>query len=187
MVKLMLTFCIMFFSIGIYAQTKYTEQEILNKVYLDANGNSPYFNTEYSAQNVFNAIYNDTNALRIYVSTVNVPFVLKAGDSMTGPLMTTSTMTIQGNAFSVGTSTLVVKSGNVGIGTVTPNTKLDVTSTVRVSSSTTSTDFMCMAGSFVDLPISGYNRGCFAYQTSNDTMYVSTEIVVGSYSWKPVW
>jgi hypothetical protein len=46
--------------------------------------------------------------------------VLKAGDTMTGQLTTASTLTVQGNAFSVGGSTLVVTGGKVGVGTASP-------------------------------------------------------------------
>ena len=53
--------------------------------------------------------------------------VLKSGDEMTGPLtLSGSTLTVTGNAFSVGGSTLVVAGGKVGIGTASPNAKLDV-------------------------------------------------------------
>jgi hypothetical protein len=41
--------------------------------------------------------------------------VLKAGDTMTGQLTTASTLTVQGSAFSVGGSTLVVANGLTGI------------------------------------------------------------------------
>jgi hypothetical protein len=47
-------------------------------------------------------------------------FVNITGDTMTGQLTTVSTLTIQGSAFSVGMSTLVVLNGYVGIGTMTP-------------------------------------------------------------------
>ncbi|MFH1618816.1 MAG: hypothetical protein ABIG11_02830, partial [bacterium] len=47
--------------------------------------------------------------------------VLKAGDSMTGPLtLIDSTLTVTGNAFSVGTSTLVINAGRIGMGTTSP-------------------------------------------------------------------
>ncbi|OIO04086.1 MAG: hypothetical protein AUJ51_02590, partial [Elusimicrobia bacterium CG1_02_56_21] len=49
-----------------------------------------------------------------------------SGGFMSGQLTTTSTITVQGNAFSVGGSTLVVKNGKVGIGTTVPLTPLDV-------------------------------------------------------------
>ena len=53
--------------------------------------------------------------------------VAKAGDTMTGQLtLAGSTLTVTGNAFSVGTSTLVVVGGNVGIGTATPGSLLQV-------------------------------------------------------------
>ena len=45
---------------------------------------------------------------------------------MTGQLTNTSTITVQGNAFSVGGSSLVVAGGRVGVGTVAPAAALDV-------------------------------------------------------------
>ena len=52
--------------------------------------------------------------------------VLKTGDTMTGQLTMLSTITVQGNAFSVGGSTFVVASGSVAIGTASPQAKLHV-------------------------------------------------------------
>lgn len=62
--------------------------------------------------------------------------VLKAGDTMTGSLLMSdaSTITIQGNAFSVGASTLVVKNGRVGINEPDPVVSLDVRGIINVSS-----------------------------------------------------
>jgi hypothetical protein len=76
--------------------------------------------------------------------------------------------------------------GNVGIGTSSPQAKLDVAGTIQVSSTTTSSTHICIAGAFDTLPISGYNKGCIAYQNSDNTLYVSTEDVVGIESWKPL-
>ena len=52
--------------------------------------------------------------------------VSKAGDTMTGQLTTASTITVQGNAFSVGGDTLSVNSGMVGIGAAGTSNKLTV-------------------------------------------------------------
>jgi hypothetical protein len=52
--------------------------------------------------------------------------VLKIGDTMTGQLTNTSTITVQGNAFSVGGSTFVVIGSSVGIGTAAPQAALHV-------------------------------------------------------------
>ena len=81
----------------------------------------------------------------------------------------------------------VTLGGNVGIGTIAPGAKLETVGEVRTSTSTTSTLGLCLAGAFQNLPTSGYNKGCMAYQISNETLYVSTETVAGTYSWKPVW
>lgn len=48
-------------------------------------------------------------------------YVQKAGDTVTGPLtLSASTLTVMGNAFSVGGSTLVVSGGKVGVGVASP-------------------------------------------------------------------
>ncbi|MGD9641627.1 MAG: hypothetical protein AB7V08_02695 [Elusimicrobiales bacterium] len=52
--------------------------------------------------------------------------VQKTGDFMSGQLTTLSTITVQGNAFSVGVSTFFVDSGLVGVGTATPSALLSV-------------------------------------------------------------
>lgn len=80
-------------------------------------------------------------------------YVQKAGDTMSGPLtLSGSSLTVTGNAFSVGGSTLVVSNGGttlggtlyanlpgyagkVGIGTVSPQTTLGVVGGVQISSS----------------------------------------------------
>ncbi|OGR62855.1 MAG: hypothetical protein A2X31_07015 [Elusimicrobia bacterium GWB2_63_22] len=65
--------------------------------------------------------------------------VARTGDFMSGQLTTASTITVQGDAFSVGGSTLVVTGGNVGIGTTTPQISLDVNGGIRAGSQTTVT------------------------------------------------
>ena len=58
---------------------------------------------------------------------VSVGAVAKAGDTMTGQLtLSGSTLTVAGNAFSVGGSTLAVSYGRVGIGTNTPGYPLSL-------------------------------------------------------------
>jgi len=53
--------------------------------------------------------------------------IVKLADAnITGQLTTASTMTVRGNAFSVGVSTLVVSEGRVGIGTASPQAALDM-------------------------------------------------------------
>lgn len=49
-----------------------------------------------------------------------------------GEFTVIGTMTVQGNAFSVGASTLVVVNGKVGIGTTAPDTTLDVNGSIQV-------------------------------------------------------
>jgi trimeric autotransporter adhesin len=62
--------------------------------------------------------------------------VNKTGDTMTGAL------NLPSNGLTVGTSQLVVSGGNVGIGTATPVTKLDVAGGIRVGSETA----LCASG-----------------------------------------
>lgn len=55
--------------------------------------------------------------------------VAKAGDAMTGQLtLSGSTLTVTGNAFSVGGTTLAASGGKIGIGTASPATKLHLSS-----------------------------------------------------------
>lgn len=63
--------------------------------------------------------------------------VSKAGDTMVGQLTlgNASTMTVTGNAFSVGSSTLVVTAGKVGIGLISPVYNLDVAGDINASGS----------------------------------------------------
>lgn len=78
----------------------------------------------------------DRNALswvKLATGTVEAGRVAKAGDFMSGQLTTASTLTVQGNAFSVGGSTFVVAGGNVGIGTAVPGAKLEVSGDIKLS------------------------------------------------------
>ena len=58
---------------------------------------------------------------------------------------------------------------------------------VEVTAGSSASGTLCLAGSFSTLPVAGYNKGCFAYQTSDDKAYVSTETVVRASSWKALW
>lgn len=63
-----------------------------------------------------------------------------------GTLTATSSGTIQGNAFSVGSSTFVVSGGFVGVGTNTPATNLDVAGSARFGPSTGKSTFTASPG-----------------------------------------
>jgi len=58
---------------------------------------------------------------------------------------------------------------------------------IKVSSATTSGVSLCLAGAFQTLPTSGYDKGCFAYQNSDNIAYISTETVTAASSWKALW
>ena len=92
-----------------------------------------------------------------------------------------STMTIQGNAFSVGVSTLVVKDGRVGIGTTNPGAALDVSGDVlfggRVNGvlpygAKTTVDLQALA-----CPV----LPCKALNTSDNDVYTATGTVAGQW------
>jgi hypothetical protein len=185
----MLKYILLFLLMPCFAHAQYyTSSQILNKVLVSSTAIKGTLNETQ----VLNLVYNpNASALnvRLDTNTATSPYVLKTGDTMTGQLtINNATMTITGNAFSVGTSTFVVVNGNVGIGNTSPNAKLQVVSgIVNVSTATTSSVHLCLAGAFDTLPTSGYNKGCMAYQNSDNTLYVSTETVVSANSWKPVW
>lgn len=82
---------------------------------LSISGNAATANTANTADSVQQGGVN--------LSTVTTALGLKVdktGDTMSGQLTTTSTITVQGSAFSVGGSTLVVTNGRVGIGNTAP-------------------------------------------------------------------
>ncbi|HBE87560.1 MAG TPA: hypothetical protein DDW67_00255 [Elusimicrobia bacterium] len=91
--------------------------------------------------------------------------VLRTGDFMSGQLTTASTITVQGSAFSVGVSTLVVVNGMVGVGVAAPTHELEVFGEARVFSSTPTLYF---AGSVVDVP------GSIGYSASIEGVAEST-------------
>jgi len=59
--------------------------------------------------------------------------VKKSGDTMTGNLTTTSSITVRGSEFSVGGSTFVIANGRVGIGMVNTTYALDVNGAIHSS------------------------------------------------------
>ena len=101
--------------------------------------------------------------------------VARTGDSMSGPLTVYSTLTVTGNAFSIGVSTLAVSYGKVGIGTTNPGYTLDVSGDIHASGNlkaglTTSSINSCTSASYcyVACP-SGYviYGNCFSSGAGN--------------------
>jgi len=60
------------------------------------------------------------------------------------------------------------------------------TMAVVVSSATASTASLCLGGAFASLPTTGFNQGCLVYDTADQKLYISTQTVVGTTSWKSV-
>ena len=104
-------------------------QDAIDAINFDSVFEAVGLSTQTNADNIL------TNAVDISTTGVAVDTkVSKAGDTMTGQLtLDGSTLTVTGNAFSVGTSTLVVKEGLVGIRTDSPAVALDVTGSIRSS------------------------------------------------------
>ena len=93
------------------------------------------------------------------------------GTDSDGNTVIKGTAVVTGSAFSVGGSTLVVKGGNVGIGTAMPAATLDVNGGLRVGNFTT-------AARPAATPA---NKGTFVFDTDLGKPYVSNGTV-----WKPL-
>ena len=84
-----------------------------------------YYDSTSDKLRLFNGAWVDLATGTIGGSGSDPTKVAKTGDTMTGQLtLAGSTLTVQGDAFSVGGSTLVAAGGNVGVGTVAPNAPL---------------------------------------------------------------
>ena len=89
----------------------------------------------------------------------------------------TSTLTVQGNAFSVGGSTLVVAGGNVGIGTTGPAQKLHMSSGTLLIDGNAATPFQIGISSFVIR-----SSGAFSPQARTKAQIdLMTPVAVGEY------
>lgn len=85
------------------------------------------------------SFFGDGAHLSNVVATTATNNVLKSGDTMTGQLTTTSTITVQGSAFSVGVSTFVVAGGQVGVGVAPAATfALDISAPAAIQRITSS-------------------------------------------------
>lgn len=103
-----------------------------------------------------------------------------------GNATTTGNQTVTGNLAVTGTSALsntLTETYGVAAGTMTATNS---TMAVVVSSAATSGDKVCVGGAFAALPTTGFNRGCLVVLTSDMKLYISTETVVGTVSWKSV-
>lgn len=103
----------------------------------------------------------------------------------------TGNMTVDGTLTStqcqLSTDTLTVNNLNSLFGVVGSTAALtNSTMAVSVSSSTTSSSKLCLGGAFAALPTTGFNQGCLIYDTADQKLYISTQTVVGTQSWKSV-
>ncbi len=111
-------------------------------------------------------------------------------------ITTPNALTVSSNATVSGTLAVtgaVTQSGLLTVSSITVTNLATLKNatltagTITVSTSATSGGSLCLAGTFQSLPASGYAKGCFAYQLSNDTPYISTEAVSNAGSWKALY
>ncbi|MDD5303122.1 MAG: hypothetical protein PHS14_08420 [Elusimicrobia bacterium] len=143
-----------------------------------ANPGGLYFDGTY-----YNVWDNNAGAwVQVATGTVEAGRVAKAGDFMSGQLTTASTITVQGDAFSVGGSTFVVTGGNVGMGTVAPSyAKLAISNAgdglPALQLTTTGTKAVCAAA---------YRGALFVQQGgagAADLLYVCLKTSADTYQW----
>ncbi|HOX23648.1 MAG TPA: hypothetical protein PLL10_09300, partial [Elusimicrobiales bacterium] len=98
--------------------------------------------------------------------------------------------------FNTTAAQVVVSSGNfildgttpsIGVRTNNPAAPIHSIGEVRVSTATTSSASLCLAGTFQTLPTTGWNEGCIAWQLDDHKVYVATQTVVAVDSWKALW
>ncbi len=129
--------------------------------------------------------------LSFLLALATVEFVYAAATKfsnveVTGTLVVDGPVTAaQVNCSNVSTTSLTA-SNLISTHGVTSSTGTFTGGLVNFSTATTSTDRLCIAGAFGTLPTTGYNRGCIAVQTSDMKLYISTETVATSGSWKSV-
>lgn len=117
-------------------------------------------------------------------TSVDVSGALSAGSlSTTGNQAVTGNQTVTGTLSVTGASTLTgTVTASRGVTTST-GTFVNATNAVTVSSATTSSGHLYLAGAFASLPTTGFSAGALCILTSDKALYVSTETVVGTYSW----
>lgn len=105
--------------------------------------------------------------------------VLRTGDTMTGQLtLAGSTLTVGGNAFSVGVSTLVVASGSLGIGTTSPLAQIHVrgpTTSKGLLHLSDNVDNSPNASNYLSFGDAAGNRLGYMGNTGDNDIYVASE------------
>ncbi len=114
-------------------------------------------------------------------ATADADYVNITGDTMTGPLtLSGSTLTVTGNAFSVGTSTFSVRIGKVGIGTTAPRNALDVPQAISLGGATETLNIFSGAPAIVLAGYDGTNWNDIDIKALNATqLYIANSGNVG--------
>jgi len=162
----------------------YLTEQILNKV-LRGDSISGYYNTDQALNLVFNST---ANAFNVWIDTASAPFVLKAGDTMTDTLMIEKD---GGNGAEIILKTsdkiYTINNDYNALNLTGLNSVLKIDTGVHISSSTDTDKYLCLVGAVEALPTSDYAEGCIAYNLTDHNVYISTEDVVGTESWKAIW
>lgn len=138
-------------------------------------------------------IRGDFAAYKVGIGTGTPVYTLDvAGDiRSTGSVIVQSTLTVQGNAFSVGVSTLVVKDGTVGIGTTSPAYDLDVTDDLRATDQGIFGGTVTVQGNALSVGVSSFvvvgsfvgirtASPVYALDVSGDERVAGQQIIVGT-------
>ena len=128
------------------------------------------------------------NAAATKFTDVNCRNLTVTGTLTNSACYTTGNQTVSGNQTVTGSAT-VTGAGGIGVTygvAAATGAFTNSTMAVTVSSSTTSSAKLCVGGAFAALPTTGFNAGCLVYDTADQKLYISTETVVGTVSWKSV-
>lgn len=101
--------------------------------------------------------------------------LLNASQAVSGAKVFSSSVTVNGNSFSVGASTLVATNARVGIGTASPSVKFEVSGDSKFSSAVSTTTF----SGWVDIGLERVSNNCGSSQDCSATCSVGKKAFGG--------